>query len=284
MESGDLKIFQAVAREGSITKAAQVLNYVQSNVTARIRLLEAELGLPLFRRTNRGMLLTSAGENLLRYTDQIISLLEEARRTTQYSDVPDGSLRVGCIEAAASTYVLPVIQEYQSHYPKVQFQLHTGATHDLVQQVLTDELDGAFIYGPIDESRLNYLPVFEDELVLISEQNRADMEQLLTMPMLFFDVGCTHRARAESLLKEKGISSYEIREFGTMEVIVNGVSAGLGVSLLPRSSVAFAEEAGRISSHSLPEHYRKLEVGFIYPSREIHSAALTELIHQLQLP
>lgn len=284
MESGDLKIFQAVAREGSITKAAQVLNYVQSNVTARIRLLEAELGLPLFRRTNRGMLLTSAGENLLRYTDQIISLLEEARRTTQYSDVPDGSLRVGCIEAAASTYVLPVIQEYQSHYPKVQFQLHTGATHDLVQQVLTDELDGAFIYGPIHESRLNYLPVFEDELVLISEQNRADVEQLLTMPMLFFDVGCTHRARAESLLKEKGISSYEIREFGTMEVIVNGVSAGLGVSLLPRSSVTFAEEAGRISSHSLPEHYRKLEVGFIYPSREIHSAALTELIHQLQLP
>lgn len=284
MESGDLKIFQAVAREGSITKAAQVLNYVQSNVTARIRLLEAELGLPLFRRTNRGMLLTSAGENLLRYTDQIISLLEEARRTTQYSDVPDGSLRVGCIEAAASTYVLPVIQEYQSHYPKVQFQLHTGATHDLVQQVLTDELDGAFIYGPIHESRLNYLPVFEDELVLISEQNRADVEQLLTMPMLFFDVGCTHRARAESLLKEKGISSYEIREFGTMEVIVNGVSAGLGVSLLPRSSITFAEEAGRISSHSLPEHYRKLEVGFIYPSREIHSAALTELIHQLQLP
>jgi len=284
LESGDLKIFQAVAREGSITKAAQVLNYVQSNVTARIRLLEAELGLPLFRRTNRGMRLTSAGENLLRYTDQIISLLEEARRTTQYSDVPDGSLRVGCIEAAASTYVLPVIQEYQSHYPKVQFQLHTGATHDLVQQVLTDELDGAFIYGPIHESRLNYLPVFEDELVLISEQNRADVEQLLTMPMLFFDVGCTHRARAESLLKEKGISSYEIREFGTMEVIVNGVSAGLGVSLLPRSSVTFAEEAGRISSHSLPEHYRKLEVGFIYPSGPIHSAALTELLQQLQLP
>lgn len=283
MESGDLKIFQAVAREGSITKAAQALNYVQSNVTARIRFLEAELGLPLFRRTNRGMILTSAGENLLQYADQIIDLLAEALRTTQHSDFPAGSLRIGCIESAASNYLLPFLKDYQSNYPDVQFLLHTGGTHDLLQKVLTGELTGAFVYGPINESHIEYIPVFEDELVLISERNRTEpiMEELLTMPMLFFDVGCTHRTRAELFLKEKGISSYEIREFGTMEVIINGVSAGLGVSLLPRSSVAIAEKEGRISSHSLPEQYRRLEVGFIYPSGQIYSAALLELIQQL---
>ncbi|WP_044477451.1 LysR family transcriptional regulator [Paenibacillus antibioticophila] len=283
MESGDLKIFQAVAREGSITKAAQALNYVQSNVTARIRFLEAELGLPLFRRTNRGMILTSAGENLLQYADQIIDLLAEALRTTQHSDFPAGSLRIGCIESAASNYLLPFLKEYQSNYPDVQFLLHTGGTHDLLQKVLTGELAGAFVYGPINESHIEYIPVFEDELVLISDRNRTEpiTEELLTMPMLFFDVGCTHRTRAELFLKEKGISSYEIREFGTMEVIINGVSAGLGVSLLPRSSVAIAEKEGRISSHSLPEQYRRLEVGFIYPSGQIYSAALLELIQQL---
>lgn len=283
MESGDLKIFQAVAREGSITKAAQALNYVQSNVTARIRFLEAELGLPLFRRTNRGMILTSAGENLLQYADQIIDLLAEALRTTQHSDFPAGSLRIGCIESAASNYLLPFLKDYQSNYPDVQFLLHTGGTHDLLQKVLTGELAGAFVYGPINESHIEYIPVFEDELVLISDRNRTEpiMEELLTMPMLFFDVGCTHRTRAELFLKEKGISSYEIREFGTMEVIINGVSAGLGVSLLPRSSVAIAEKEGRISSHSLPEQYRRLEVGFIYPSGQIYSAALLELIQQL---
>lgn len=283
MESGDLKIFQAVAREGSITKAAQALNYVQSNVTARIRFLEAELGLPLFRRTNRGMILTSAGENLLQYADQIIDLLAEALRTTQHSDFPAGSLRIGCIESAASNYLLPFLKDYQSNYPDVQFLLHTGGTHDLLQKVLTGELAGAFVYGPINESHIEYIPVFEDELVLISERNRTEpiMEELLTIPMLFFDVGCTHRTRAELFLKEKGISSYEIREFGTMEVIINGVSAGLGVSLLPRSSVAIAEKEGRISSHSLPEQYRRLEVGFIYPSGQIYSAALLELIQQL---
>lgn len=86
MESSDLKIFQAVAREGSITKAAQVLNYVQSNVTSRIQQLEAQLNVPLFRRSNRGMTLTSAGENLLEYADTILTLLDEAVKSTQYSD------------------------------------------------------------------------------------------------------------------------------------------------------------------------------------------------------
>lgn len=65
MEISDLKIFQTVAKEGSITEAAQILNYVQSNVTTRIQDLENQLKVPLFRRSNRGMTLTPAGENLL---------------------------------------------------------------------------------------------------------------------------------------------------------------------------------------------------------------------------
>lgn len=281
MESSDLKIFQAVAREGSITKAAQVLNYVQSNVTARIQSLESELGLPLFRRSNRGMILTDAGENLLKYTDQIVALLEEALRTTQYSDAPTGSLRIGSIETAATSYLLPILKTYQSDFPNVQFRLITAGTHDLLQKVSTGELDGAFVYGPIHEPHIEYMPAFEDELVLISERGNTNMDELLTMPMLFFDVGCTHRVRAEHFLQENGITNFEIREFGTMEVIMNGVSAGLGVSLLPRASIATADKEGKISSHVLPEEYRKLEIGFIYKSGQIYSAALIKLIQQI---
>ncbi|MNJ35990.1 HTH-type transcriptional regulator YofA [compost metagenome] len=281
MESSDLKIFQAVAREGSITKAAQALNYVQSNVTARIQSLESELGLPLFRRSNRGMILTAAGENLLTYTDEIVTLLDEALRTTQYSDSPTGSLRIGSIETVATNYLLPILKSYQSSYPNVQPMLITGGTHDLLQKVLTGELDGAFVYGPIHESHIEYIPTFEDELVLISERGKTNMDELLTMPMLFFDVGCTHRVRAEQFLQENGITNYEIREFGTMEVIVNGVSAGLGVSLLPRASITAANNEGKISSHTLPAQYRRLEIGFIYKSGQIYSAALLKLIQQM---
>lgn len=75
MESGDLRVFQMVAREGTITKAALQLGYVQSNVTARIQQLEAELGTTLFLRHNRGMTLSASGKLLLDYANKIIGLL-----------------------------------------------------------------------------------------------------------------------------------------------------------------------------------------------------------------
>jgi DNA-binding transcriptional LysR family regulator len=82
LESGDLRVFQAVANEGSITKAAAKLNYVQSNVTSRIQQLETDLQTVLFHRHNRGMTLTSSGKSLLEYANKILGLLEEASKAS----------------------------------------------------------------------------------------------------------------------------------------------------------------------------------------------------------
>ena len=78
MESSDLRVFEAVARLGSITAASDELHTVQSNVTARIRALEDQLGTALFRRHSRGVVLTRAGERLLPYAVQIAQLLKDA--------------------------------------------------------------------------------------------------------------------------------------------------------------------------------------------------------------
>ncbi|OMC75774.1 LysR family transcriptional regulator [Paenibacillus odorifer] len=282
MESGDLRIFQAVAREGSITKAAQVLNYVQSNVTNRIQYLEAQLKIPLFRRSNRGMTLTPAGENLLVYTDKILLLMDEAVITTQYSEHPAGPLRLGSIETTAATHLTPLLTEYHLRYPEVNLSLITGETHNLLQKVLDYQLDGAFVYGPIDQPDIEHVVAFEEELVLISQPGKSEMRELLTKPILFFDVGCTHRAKAESFLNESGMSSYKIMEYGTLDVILSGVSAGLGVSMLPQSSISKAEEAGVITSHRLPEGYRDLQVLFVYRRNAVFSSALSKLIQMIE--
>lgn len=281
MESSDLRIFQAVAREGTITKAAQTLNYVQSNVTNRIQFLEAELKVPLFYRSNRGMTLTPAGENLLVYTDQILTLLDEAVRSTQYSEHPVGPLKIGSIETTAVTHLTSLIATYTAQYPNVQLSLLTGETHDLLQKVLTRKLDGAFVYGPIDQPDLTQLPAYEEELMLIAEPGASDLHELLLKPMLFFDVGCTHRAKAERFLNESGIHAPSILEFGTLEMILSGVSAGLGVSLLPESAIRKAVASGAIASHHLPEAYRKLQVNFIYLHNAAPSSALLRLLEMI---
>ncbi|MGO4532695.1 LysR family transcriptional regulator [Paenibacillus sp. 2TAF8] len=284
MDAGDLKIFQAVAREGSISKAATALNYVQSNVTTRIKQLEAQLQVPLFHRSNRGMLLTPAGENLLGYADRILELLSEAEQAAQDGSPPAGNLRIGSIETAASRFLTPLLAEYCASYPNVHYSLVTGGTHELNQKVIEHELHGALVYGPVDHAKLNYMKMYDDELVLIVKPGEHDMSVLLSRPMLFFEVGCTHRTQAEEFLKTQGVRSLNVMEYGTLGTIIDGVTAGLGASLLPRSSVAQAAARGEVDIISLPDPYSRLEVGFVYAHGEHVSNALRALVEIMTVP
>ena len=278
MDAGDLKIFQAVAREGSITKAAIVLNYVQSNVTTRIRQLEAQLQVPLFYRSNRGMILTPAGENLLGYANRILQLLDEAEQVAQEGGPPTGKLRLGSIETAASHFLTPLLAKYCACYPKVHYSLVTGGTHELNQKVIEHELHGALVYGPVEHEKLNYMKIYDDEMVLIAKPGEHDISVLLRRPMLFFEVGCSHRTQAEDFLKTRGIQLLNVMEYGTLDTIIHGVTAGLGVSLLPRSTVVQAASRGEVELVSLSDPYSRLEVGFVYARGEHGSSALHALV------
>ena len=101
MDSADLRIFEAVARTGGIGRAALELHTVQSNVTARIRLLEEQLGLPLFLRHSRGVTLTAAGRRLLPYAERMRDLLAQAQRAVAETGMPQGPLLLGSLETAA---------------------------------------------------------------------------------------------------------------------------------------------------------------------------------------
>src|SRR5207253_1787752 len=108
MDAGDLAVFAAVARAGGITKAARTLRTVQSNVTQRVRLLEAELGVPLFHRHSRGVTLTSAGSQLLPYAERIGRLIDEAKRAAGDGPVPHGRITIGALETATAMRLPPV--------------------------------------------------------------------------------------------------------------------------------------------------------------------------------
>src|SRR5699024_10106134 len=87
-----------VAERGTITKAAKALNYVQSNVTARIRKLETELNTPLFNRHPRVMSLTAEGKKLIVYSDKILSLTNEMKKVLPSTEEPSGKLEIGSVE------------------------------------------------------------------------------------------------------------------------------------------------------------------------------------------
>src|SRR3982751_6277360 len=109
MDAGDLRVFEAVARLGGMSRAADELNTVQSNVTARVRRLEAELGTALFARHSRGVSLTAAGRRLLPYAGRVGQLLDEARRAALDDWRPRGPLHIGSLETTAAIRLSPLL-------------------------------------------------------------------------------------------------------------------------------------------------------------------------------
>src|SRR6186997_3156293 len=148
MDLSDLKIFSAVVREGSVTRAAQRLYRVQSNVTTRVRQLEEDLGVHLFIREGKRLHLAPAGQVLLDYSERLLSLADEARLAVQDSK-PRGIFRLGAMESTAAVRLPAALSEYHRRYPDVVLELKTGNPPKLSALILAGELDAALVTEPV---------------------------------------------------------------------------------------------------------------------------------------
>ena len=187
MEFKDLEIFQLVAEKGTITQAAKELNYVQSNITSRIRKLEAEMNTPLFNRHRRGMSLTPEGKRLLSYTSKLLALKEEMEQAVQTNQEPSGKLEIGTIESVI--HLPKILSSYVKQYKKVDLSLYTGVTESLVKDVLDHQLDGAFVTERDFPDEIVSHKVFEEELVLVSDSCLTNLEELHDKTILCFSEG-----------------------------------------------------------------------------------------------
>src|SRR5580698_5496526 len=205
MELTDLVTFSAVARTGGITRAASELSTVQSNVTQRIKALEAEIGTALFERHSRGMTLSGAGRRLLPYAERMAALAREAVLAARDDGEPKGPLAIGSMETTAAVRLPSLLAAFHRRFPAVQLSLRTATTADLVAAVLEGALDGAFVAGPIEHADLASTLAFREELVLVSAKRfnnlvalRADTPES-GPTALVFRTGCTYRQRLEQV-------------------------------------------------------------------------------------
>src|ERR1044072_3035972 len=167
MDLSDLKIFSAVVREGSATRAAQRLYRVQSNVTTRIRQLEEDVGVSLFIRAGKRLHLSPAVQILLGYAHRLLALAEEARNAVQ-DPRPRGIFRLGAMESTAAVRLPGPVSEYHRLYPEVEFELRTGNPPTLSKAILAGELDAALVTLPIADALFEKVVVFEEEPVIVS--------------------------------------------------------------------------------------------------------------------
>ncbi|HEX7913075.1 MAG TPA: LysR substrate-binding domain-containing protein [Paraburkholderia sp.] len=281
MDVADLKVFEAVARHGSMNRAAAELHTVQSNVTARIRSLEQEVGVALFQRHVRGVRLTPAGQRMLPYAARIAKLVSDARLAALDDGPPGGALMLGTLETTAALRLSPILSNFARMYPQVRLSLTTGTSCSLTSDVAECRLDGAFIAGPLDHPDVHSETIFQEDLVLVTPRTMRSLDQLSSVPDLktiVFRVGCSYRQRLEALLAEMGILVKAPLEFGSIDAIIACVAAGIGVTLLPRGVVAAAAAQDLIAIHAIAPEKARVETLFIRRHDAYESSAMRAFI------
>lgn len=281
MESGDLRFFEAVARHGAMTRAAEELHTVQSNVTARIRALEQAVGASLFERHSVGVTLTDAGRRLLPYAQRVSRLLEEAKRAVQDDGTPRGRLIIGSLETTAAMRLAPLLTGYAKAYPQVELAIHPGTTCELIAAVKQGSVDGAFVCGPVLDPELDQRPMFQEELSVLASMAVHSLDHLIgagNIRLAVLRAGCSYRQRLEELLARRGIPAPRLMEFGTLETILACVAAGLGITLLPRRILSSSQFSDSVAVFGLPPSEAQVETVFVSRRDAAPSSALTAFL------
>ena len=254
VELSDLEIFRSVALEGGVSRAAEKLHRVQSNISTRIRQLEARLGVRLFLRQSRGLALTPAGEALLPYAERLLDLSTEAEAALT-DGKPRGAFRVGTLESTAAARLPGVLSRYHLSYPHVQVELVTDTTQGLLDRLLDYEIEVAFVAGPVSHVALDTLPVFSESLVLVTPKSFPSMtriDEISGRTVIAFKVGCAYRRYLEDWMLDAGITPGGILETSSYHVILACVAAGTGFAAVPRSVLDAVAVKGEIRVDPLP--------------------------------
>jgi DNA-binding transcriptional LysR family regulator len=286
MDVTDLKVVDAVARHGSMNKAASELNTVQSNVSARIRSLEDELGVALFQRSARGVQVTPAGRRILPFAARLSRLLSDASCAARDDGHPKGVFEIGTLETTLALRLPRLIAKFAKAYPDVRPVIRTGTTCSLIQGVIDSKLEGAFVVGPVNHPELQSERAFREELVLVTSCAIHSVDAVASVDNLktvVFRIGCSYRQRLDSLLANLGIVAPEPLEFGSIEAIIACVSAGVGVSLLPRGVVASALREGLVNVHELAPEIADVETVFVRRIDGYFSSALSTFLDSVRL-
>lgn len=236
MELSQLKMFQMVAEQGSIVRAADLLHCVPSNITHRIKLLEEELGVPLFIRKGKRLSISPAGALFLDYTNRILLLCSEAQRAVLPGAPPLGMLRVGAIESAATGRLPAILSKYYQAYPSVQLQFSTGTWPQLLADVLGHKLDAAVIAIDAGHPDIIRMEIYKEELMLIASHRMRELQapkDLVGENLFLWPKGCPYRESLENWLGDHRFST-SIASIASYGTILGCINSGMGISLVPR--------------------------------------------------
>ncbi len=290
MNLSQLKAFLAVAQDRSFSRAAEKLYLTQPAVSKQIQALEEALGMRLFDRVGRSILLTQAGNILHDHAHIAFQTLEEARETiNQLRGLQRGHLRISAA-STIGTYMLPQpLGELKAQFPGIEISLAITNKARVVQQVLSHEVELGFVGPPVEPAELEMEEYLLDELVLImapthrlAREESVGVAELVEEVFILREQGSGTREIMEEELGRVRVSLKKAMELGSTEAIKQAVAANLGVSIVSKFAISLEILQGRLAVAKLPELNLRRQLFVIHHGGRTLSPAAQEFCSLLR--
>ena len=248
-----MRVFAAVARNLSFTKAARELHLTQPAVSQQVKLLEEEVGMPLFEHIGRKVHLAPAGVELLHYTDQAMELLRQASESlAAMRGLKRGVLKLGAVSTAK--YFAPsLLSAFTPAYPEVTIKFEVGNREEIIQQLAANEIDLVIMGRPPRELDTVAEPFAKHPLVIIASpthplaaKRRIRLNQLASEGFLIREEGSGTRASMERVFGEREVPFRVSMEVSSNETIKQAVMANMGISFISSHTVGLELAAGKL--------------------------------------
>ena len=256
MKLRQLEYFKQIAELGSMTRAASVLRVAQPSLTRRIQQLGEDLGVLVFFRSDKGVLLTPAGQALL---ERANAVLDQVRRIGddigKYAHEPKGELSFGLPPSLFDIVTSPLIAEYALQYPQVRLRVTEGLSAELHELVLTGRLDAALVSDVEPLQLLASRAMLSEQLYLVGPvQAQLDIERpvpietVLSRAMLLTSHPNAMRTLVDRRLAARGERLQPALETNSARLLCELVTRGVGFTVLPYSAIHTLHRSGRLSA------------------------------------
>jgi len=255
VEIRQLRAFVAIAESGTFTAGALRVHVTQAAISMQIRQLETEIGAKVFVRAPRHVILTEAGEQLLRRARHILREHDAALdEIAELAGAERGRLRIGSASAMVLTEQLPaILKELRKQHPAAEIAVTSGTSEVLVDQILAGEVDVAFVSLPVDVRGIKTERLSEDQLVAIAsprhklaKQRTISAYTLAGERLILGERGGNTRRLIDQFFAQAGVTLRVAMELSRQQAIRRMVEEDMGVGIVPLQSVKEEVEKGKL--------------------------------------
>jgi DNA-binding transcriptional LysR family regulator len=280
-----LRTFHQVVVHQGFSKAARALGITQPAVTQQIRRLEQAVGLKLFLRDGRRLVLTEAGQTLETFAGRIFNLVEAAGDALEgTAALQTGHLKIGASRTAGAYYVSDLLDGFKRRYPGVKVSLSVGNSQMILAGIVDFTLHAGLIAGRPENPQLVSRPLIRDRMLVIvppdhrlARKTMVSIQDLRGFPLILREPGSTTRHLIEQAFAAHDLSVDPSMELESNEAIKSAVADGLGIAIMAHAAVAQELSAGRLAGRPLREPLT-LEFALVYHTDRLFSPVLSAFL------